>query len=78
MTTKRMVKVSVEVRDGSTRFRVSVQAESLRRVLGLVRGRYPHGEVRLVFPMESEGFFTREPMALAGTAGSGPSYRTAA
>ena len=75
---RRMVRVSVEVRSGSARFRVLVQAESIRRALGMVGGRYPHGEVRLVFPLEPEVFFAREQVALAGTAGSEPTYRTAA
>ena len=70
MTTKRMVEVSVEVRSGTARFRVSVQAQSIRKALGLVGGRYPHGEVRLVFPIEPEGFFVREPAALAGIVGT--------
>jgi len=60
-----MVKVSVEVRKGTARFRVGVQAESIRRALRMVGGRYPHGEVRLVFPIEPEGFFVREPTAVA-------------
>ena len=60
-----MVRVSVEVRKGTARFRVGVQAESIRRALRMVGGRYPHGEVRLVFPIEPEGFFVREPTAVA-------------
>jgi hypothetical protein len=78
MIEQRMIKVSVEVRNGSARFRVSVQAENIRRALGLVGRRYPHGEVRLVFPLEPEGFFAREQVALAGKAGPEPTYRTAA
>ena len=78
MTEHRMIRVSVEIRSGTARFRVSVQAQSIRRALGLVGGRYPHGEVRVVFPAEPGSFFAREPMALAGTAGSEAPYRTAA
>jgi len=59
------------VRSGTARFRVSVQAQSIRKALGLVGGRYPHREVRLVFPIEPEGFFVREPAALAGIVGTG-------
>jgi hypothetical protein len=61
MNTQRMIKVSVEVSSGTARFRVSVQAQSIRRALGMVESRYPHGEVRLVFPIEPEGFFVSEP-----------------
>jgi hypothetical protein len=78
MTTKRMVEVSVEVRSGTARFRVSVQAQSIRKALGLVGGRYPHGEVRLVFPIEPEGFFVREPAALARIVGTGRFHQEAA
>ena len=73
-----MVKVSVEVRNGTARFRVGVQAESVRRALGMVGGRYPHGEIRLVFPIEPEGFFFREPTALTGMVGIEETRREAA
>jgi hypothetical protein len=78
MTTKRMVKVSVEVRSGTVRFRVSVQAQSVRRAIGMVGGRYPRGEIRLVFPIEPEGFFVREPTAVAGMVGTERTRREAA
>jgi hypothetical protein len=63
---RKMVKVSVEVRSGTARFRVGVQAESIRKALSMVGGRYPRGEARLVLPIEPEGFFVREPNAMAG------------
>jgi hypothetical protein len=61
MDQPKMVKVSVEVRSGTARFKVGVQAESIRRALSLVAGRYPRGEVRVVFPAEPAGFFVRGP-----------------
>jgi len=54
---QKMVKVSVEVRSGAARFRVGVQAQSIRQALGVVGARYPHSEVRVIFPIEPEGFF---------------------
>ena len=60
-----MVKVSVEVRSGSARFRVAVQAQSIRRALNLVAGRYPGGTCRVKFPIEPEGFFVEGPAARA-------------
>jgi len=48
----KMVKLSVEVRSSSARFRVGVQARSIREALGLVGGRHPRCEVRVVFPIE--------------------------
>jgi hypothetical protein len=52
-----MVKVSVEVRNGATHFRVGVRAKSIRRALGVVRASYPNDEVRVMFPIEPDGFF---------------------
>jgi len=57
----RMVKVSVEVRSGAARFRVSVQARSIRSVLGLGGARYQHGDVGVIFPVDPEGFFVEGP-----------------
>jgi len=67
---QQMVKVSVEVRSGTARFRVSVQAESIRKALGMVGARYPGGEVRVVFPIEPEGFFVDDPPTLSGMLGT--------
>jgi hypothetical protein len=78
ITTKRMVKVSVEVRSGTSRFRVGVQVESIRKALSVVGGRYPRGEVRLEFPVEPEGFFAGEPTAVAGMGGTERVHREAA
>jgi hypothetical protein len=50
MEQQRMVKVSVEVRSGTARFRVGVQAQSIRRALSLVGRSYPQGEVKMEFP----------------------------
>ena len=76
MTRQRMVKVSVEVRSGTSRFRMGVQAESIP--LSVVGGRYPRGEVRLVFPIEPEGFFAGEPTAVAGMGGTERVHQEAA
>jgi hypothetical protein len=66
---RKMVKVSADVRSGTARFRVSVQARSIRQALGLVGARYPQGEVGVVFPIEPEGFFVdgRAPAGIAQT-----------
>jgi hypothetical protein len=70
MERQRMMKVSVEVRSGTARFRVGVRAQSIRKALSVVGGRYPHGKVRVVFPIEPEGFFVMEPSASTGIAGN--------
>ena len=66
---EQMVRVSVEVRSGTARFRVGVQAQSIRQALGIVAGRYPRGVVKVAFPIEPEGFFVREPSAPARVLG---------
>jgi hypothetical protein len=57
---EQMVRISVEVRSGTARFRVGVQAQSIRRALSLVAGRYPHGVVEVAFPIEPDEFFVSE------------------
>jgi len=61
MERRKTVKVSVEVRSGTPRFRVGVLAGSIEKALSLVGGRYPHGEVRVAFPAEPAGIFVRGP-----------------
>ena len=52
-----MIKVSVEVREGTALFRVAVQAESIGRAMSIMQGRHPGRDVRVVFPIEPEEFF---------------------
>ena len=78
MTEQRMIRVSVEMRSGSARFRVSVRAENDRRALGLVDGRYPRGEVRVGFPVEPEGFLVSESSVPTRTIGYERTYEVAA
>jgi hypothetical protein len=52
-----MIKVAIEVRSGTARFRVEVQAESIQQALSLVGSRYPARTCRVKFPIEAEGFF---------------------
>jgi len=75
---QQMVKVSVEVRSGTASFRVGVQARSLHEALSSVGGRYPRGEVRVVSPMEPEGFFARQPSVLTGMVGTEQALQEAA
>jgi hypothetical protein len=66
---EKMVRVCVEVQSGTARFRVEVQAEGIRRALSLLGARYPHGETRVVFPIEPQDFFVSEPSATAAMVG---------
>jgi hypothetical protein len=78
MEQQQMVRLSVEVRSGAARFRVGVQAKSIRKALAIVGGRYPHGEVKVAFPVEPEHYFVREPSAPASIAGAGQTHAAAA
>ena len=50
-----MVKVSIEVRSGSTRFQVAIRAESFQRAVELVRERFPNRDARVSFPSVLDG-----------------------
>ena len=60
MEQKQKVRISVEVRSGTARFRVGVQAHSIRKALSVVGGRYPHGVVEVAFPIEPDEFFVHQ------------------
>ena len=61
-----MVKDSIEVHDGAARFDVAVRAQSIERAVSVVRGSYPHCDVRVKFPIDPEGFFVKEPAPRSG------------
>jgi hypothetical protein len=69
MEQQKMVRVSVEIRSGAARFRVGVQAQSIRKALSMVAGRYPQGVVRVAFSLEHGDFFVRGPLATARVVG---------
>jgi hypothetical protein len=56
-----MIKVSMEVREGATLSRATVQAESIREAVSITRRRYPGRDVRVVFPIDPEDFFFDDP-----------------
>ncbi len=58
-----MVKVSVEVRSGAARFRVGIQASSIRRAVSLAEGLYSASDEKVIFPIDPEGFFVEEAFA---------------
>jgi hypothetical protein len=75
---RKMVKVSMEIRSGAARFRVGVQARTIREALSLLGGRYVRGTVRAVLPLEQKGFLVDEQPALARMPGSGHIHAEAA
>ena len=60
MERQRRVKFSVEVRSGTARFRVGVQARSIREALRLVGGRYQRGVVEVAFPTQAESYYANQ------------------
>ena len=61
-----MVKVSMEVRKGASRFAVAVTTESFQRAVSLVRGRYPSSECRVLFHADpARAGMVQRPTALA-------------
>jgi hypothetical protein len=61
-----VVRVSIEVRNGATRFRVGVQATSIQGAISLVKASYVAGDVRVIFPIDPEGFFVEDAFAKEG------------
>ena len=64
-----MVKVSIEVRKGATRFVVGVQAESIQRAVSFLGERYSGAEVRVKYPIDPEEFFVNDLAARVGIVG---------
>ena len=58
-----MVKVSIEVHDGTARFAVAVLAKSIQEALRIVAARHPGCVARVTFPIEPEGFFVEDSAA---------------
>jgi hypothetical protein len=56
-----MIRVSMEVGEGATLSRATVQAESIREAVSITRGRYPGRDVRVMFPIDPEDFFIEDP-----------------
>ena len=53
----KMVRVTVEVREGALTYRVRVSAPSIERALEIVGEEKPSRRVRLLFPIDPEVFF---------------------
>jgi hypothetical protein len=61
-----MIKVSVEVREGTTFSRVAVQADTISQAVSITKVCHPGRDVRVVFPIDPEGFFAGDPKNTAG------------
>jgi hypothetical protein len=51
-----MIRVSMEVREGTALSREIVQAESIREAVSITRERHPGRDVRVIFPIDAEEF----------------------
>ena len=58
-----MISVAVESREGALTHRTRVTAPSIERALLSARGGEPGRKVRLIFPIDPEGFFVKDPAA---------------
>ena len=58
-----MVKVSIEVHDGTARFTVAVKAQSVRQALSIVAARHPTSVARVKVPINPESFFVEDSAA---------------
>jgi hypothetical protein len=56
-----MIRVSMEVREGTALSTATIQAESIREAVSITRRRYPGREVRVMFPIDPEDFFMEGP-----------------
>jgi hypothetical protein len=64
-----MIRISIEVRSGTARFKVSAQAESIEGALEIAK-RYNSGkECKVVFPIDPEGFFVEDELDRDGAVG---------
>ena len=52
-----MIRVSMEVREGTALSRATVQAGSIREAVSITRDRYPGRDVQVMFPIDPEYFF---------------------
>ena len=58
-----MIRISVQVRSGTARFRVAVQAESIERAVESVGRQYPGKVCKVTFPIDPETFFVEDSVA---------------
>jgi hypothetical protein len=55
-----MVKVSIEVHQGTARFVVAVRAPTIQQPTSILRARHPGSVARVKFPIDPEGFFVAD------------------
>lgn len=58
-----MVKVSIEVRSGTARFAVAINAKSIQHALSIAAARHPSSVTKVKFPIDPESFFVEDSAA---------------
>jgi hypothetical protein len=58
-----MIRISVQVSSGTTRFGVAIQAESIKRALEIAARQNPGKECEVTFPIDPESFFVEDSVA---------------
>jgi hypothetical protein len=58
-----MVKISIEVHNGTARFTVAVKAQSINQALSIIAARHPSSVARVKFPINPESFFIEDSAA---------------
>ena len=58
-----MVKVSIEVHDGTARFMAAITAQSIQHALSIVAARYPSSVTKVKFPIDPESLFVEDSAA---------------
>jgi len=64
-----MIRISIEVRSGTARFKVSAQAESIEGALEIAKRYNPGKECSVVFPIDPEVFFVEDGLGRGGAVG---------
>ena len=62
-----MIRVSVDVYSRVNSFRATIWAESIEQALNLMGLRYPDCEATVVFPIDPETYFAKNPAPPQGT-----------
>jgi hypothetical protein len=57
----KMIRVTVEISEGALTHRVQITAPSIKQVLKMAGEGKPGRQVRLLFPIDSDGFFVPAP-----------------
>jgi len=58
-----MIRISVQLSSGTTRFRVAIQAESIEQALEIAARQNPGKECEVTFPIDPETFFVENSVA---------------